>query len=68
MSFFNQLGKQPQQSMGKPNMAQLMQMLPDFKKDPITPLTNKGYKIPKGMTDGNQILSYLIQSGQLIKR
>ncbi len=42
-----------------------MQMLGQFKQDPIGALTQAGYKIPSGMNDPNQIVNHLMSSGQL---
>lgn len=44
-----------------------MQMLQQFKANPMQMLQRAGYQLPQGMvmTDPNQIINYLRQSGQV---
>ena len=59
MSFFNQLGGQPRQNMNP------MQMMSQFRQDPIGALTKAGYNIPQGLNNPQQIIQHLLQTGQI---
>ena len=59
MSFFNQLGKQPRQNVNP------MQMMSQFRQDPVGALTKAGYNIPNGMNNPQQIIQHLLQTGQV---
>lgn len=54
MSIFNQLGQQ--------NPMQMMQQL---RQDPVGMLQRAGLNVPAGMTDPQQIINHLMQSGQV---
>lgn len=47
---------------GKPNPMELMQQ---FRQNPIGALKQVGYDIPDGMNNPQQIVQHLMQSGQL---
>lgn len=51
MSLFDTLGQQP--------------MLQQLKANPAQILKQRGLSIPEGMTDPQQIINHLIQSGQI---
>lgn len=55
-SILQSLGK------GKPNP---MELMGQFRQNPIGILQQVGYQIPDGMTNPQQILNHLMQSGQL---
>ena len=59
MSFFNQLSKQPRQNVIP------MQMMSQFRQDPIGALTKAGYNIPQGLNNTQQIIQHLLQTGQI---
>lgn len=50
------------ESVGQPDMRQLIQQI---KANPGAMLQKKGFKIPQGMNDPNQIIQHLCQSGQV---
>ena len=52
------------QSLNKPRMNP-MQMMNQFLQNPIGILQQVGYQIPEGMSDPQQIVNHLMQSGQL---
>ena len=52
------------QSLNKPRMNP-MQMMNQFRQNPIGILQQVGYQIPEGMSDPQQIVNHLMQSGQL---
>lgn len=54
MSILNQLGQQ--------NPMQMMQQL---RQDPVGMLQRAGLNVPAGMTDPQQIINHLMQSGQV---
>lgn len=62
MSLFDALrGQMPQM-----NMQQAMQQaVQQIKSNPAATLKQAGYNVPEGMTDSQQIINYLLQSGQL---
>lgn len=57
MSLFDQLGKQQQM-----NPAQALQQI---KANPAQVLKGRGINIPAGMNNPQQIIQYLVQSGQM---
>ena len=59
MSIFQQLGQAPQQ-VGNP-----MQMLSQLRSNPVGMLKQAGYNIPDGMTNPQQIVNHLLNSGQV---
>ena len=62
MSLFDQLGqKQPVQT---PQNINPMQMLFQIRRNPVAVLKQLGLEIPNGMTDPEQMVKYIIQSGQ----
>lgn len=60
MGLFESLGGQ--QRMQPSNPAQAVEQL---KHDPCSTLKKAGYNIPGNMTNPNQIINYLLQSGQI---
>lgn len=52
MSLFNQLGNQPN-------------MMNQLRANPAAMLKQRGLNIPDGMTDPQQIINHLIQTGQI---
>lgn len=52
MSLFNQLGNQPN-------------MMNQLRANPAAILKQRGLNIPDGMTDPQQIINHLIQTGQI---
>lgn len=61
MSFFNQLGRQPQPQQG----FNPMQKLQELRQNPASVLSQAGYTIPEGMNNPQQIIGHLLQSGQV---
>lgn len=57
MGLFESLGNR---QSGTPNQA-----VESLKRNPYTTLKNAGYSIPNNMTNPNQIINYLLQSGQI---
>lgn len=57
MSIFDQLG---QQTPTNP-----MQMMQQLRANPMAMLQRAGLSIPTGMTDPQQMVNYLLQSGQV---
>lgn len=57
MGLFESLGNQ---QSGTPNQA-----VENLKRNPYTTLKKAGYNIPNNMTNPNQIINYLLQSGQI---
>ena len=43
----------------------IMQMLPQFKQNPMGVLRQAGMNVPANLNDPNAILNHLIQSGQV---
>ena len=61
MSLFDNLGgQQPAQQQINPQ-----QMMHDLKANPASFLQQMGLSIPSGMTDPQQIVQHIMQSGQL---
>lgn len=56
MSLFESLNQQPQNPM---------QMMSQLRSNPAAILRQKGLNIPDGMNDPQQIINYLLQSGQV---
>lgn len=52
----------PFQAVRQPDMRQAMQQI---KENPQSMLKQAGYNIPDDMKDGQQIINYLLQSGQV---
>lgn len=52
MSLFNQLGNQPN-------------MMNQLRANPAAMLKQRGLNIPDGMTDPQQIINHLLQTGQI---
>lgn len=57
MSIFDTLGQAPQ--------ANPMQALQQLQQNPAAMLRQKGLNIPDGMTNPQQIVQHLVQSGQV---
>lgn len=57
MGMFDQLGKGQQQNP--------MQMLSQLRSNPVGMLKQAGYNIPDGMTNPQQIINHLLNSGQV---
>ena len=60
MSLFDNLGKQNAQQSANPQ-----QMLQQLKSNPASILKQAGLNIPDDMNNPQQIINYLIQSGQV---
>ena len=58
MGVFENLGQKPQRSNP-------MQMLQQLRSNPVGVLKQAGYNIPDGMNNPQQMVSYLLQSGQV---
>ena len=58
MGVFDKLGQKPQQ-------LNPMQMLQQLRSNPMGMLKQAGYSIPDGMSNPQQMVNYLIQSGQV---
>lgn len=58
MSLFEQLG-------GKPQQVSPQQALGELKAHPMQALKGAGYTIPEGMTDPQQMINHLVNSGQI---
>ena len=50
---------------GQTQAPNLPQMLEQIRKNPSGVLSQVGYQIPGGMSNPNEILHYLLQSGQI---
>lgn len=59
MSLFESLNQQPQQPQNS------MQMVSQLRANPAAILRQRGLNIPDGMNDPQQIINYLLQSGQV---
>lgn len=64
MSLFNQLGRRqaPPQQRQAPNPMQMMQ---ELRANPASFLKKAGLDIPEGMSDPQQMVNHLMQSGQV---
>ena len=58
MGVFENLGQKPQR-------LNPMQMLRQLRSNPVGVLKQAGYNIPYGMNSPQQMVSYLLQSGQV---
>lgn len=58
MGVFDRLGQKPQQ-------LNPMQMLQQLRSNPVNILKQAGYNIPEGMNNPQQMVNYLVQSGQV---
>ena len=58
MGVFDNLGQSPQQ-------LNPMQMLQQLRSNPVGMLKQAGYNIPDGMNNPQQMVNYLLQSGQV---
>lgn len=58
MGVFDKLGQKPQQTNP-------MQVLQQLRSNPVGMLKQAGYNIPDGMSSPQQIVNYLLQSGQV---
>lgn len=47
------------------NPMNLMQMLQQFKANPMQMLMQRGMNVPQGISDPNAILNHLLQTGQI---
>lgn len=61
MSLFDSLGSKPQQ----PQPMNPMQKLQELKQNPANVMKQAGFNVPEDMHDPNQIIQYLLQSGQV---
>lgn len=60
MSLFDSLGKRTTQQPVSPQ-----QMLQQLRGDPVATLKKAGLNVPENMNNPNQIINYLLQSGQV---
>lgn len=58
MGVFDKLEQNPQQRNP-------MQMLQQLRSNPVNVLKQAGYNIPNGMNNPQQMVNYLLQSGQV---
>lgn len=58
MGVFDKLGQKPQPFNP-------MQMLQQLRSNPVSMLKQAGYSIPDGMNNPQQMVNYLLQSGQI---
>ena len=58
MGVFDNLGQKPQQ-------LNPVQMLQQLRSNPIGMLKQAGYSVPDGMNNPQQMVNYLLQSGQI---
>ena len=61
MGFFQNLGRQEQ----RPTARDPMQMMKDLKARPSGFMKEAGYNVPESMSDPQQIVNHLMQTGQL---
>ena len=52
-------------SMNQPRGGNPLEMLGQLKSNPAGFLSQKGFNVPEGMNDPNQIIQHLLQSGQI---
>lgn len=62
MGIFDQLGGGGRQRLPQMNP---MQMLGQLRQDPVGILRQAGFNIPAGMSSPQQMVNYLLQSGQV---
>ena len=68
MGLFDQLGGQqnsPQQMDPRQMQQQMQRDVDQIKANPGPFLKERGFNIPEGMTDAQQITRYLLQTGQI---
>lgn len=58
MGVFDSLGQKPKQ-------LNPMQVLQQLRSNPVSVLKQAGYNIPEGMNNPQQMVNYLLQSGQV---
>ena len=58
MGVFDKLGQKPQQ-------LNPMQVLQQLRSNPVSMLKQAGYNIPEGISNPQQMVNYLLQSGQV---
>ena len=46
-------------------MNNILSMLPQLQQNPLQMLTQRGFKIPNGMNDPQQIIKHLMNTGQV---
>lgn len=61
MGFYDQLGTPPANG----RQINPMQMLAQIRQNPAAALRQAGLNIPEGMTNPQQIINHLLQSGQV---
>ena len=59
MSLFDNLGGKNQQAVNP------MQMLSQLKQNPADFISKAGFTVPQGMSNPQQIINHLMQSGQI---
>lgn len=67
MSLFDSLGKRARTATQGPQMS-ITEMQQELHADPGEIMRRCGFNIPDGMNDPQQIVSYLIQSKQIMPR
>ncbi len=68
MGLFDQLGgkqNSPQQMDPRQMQQQMQRDVDQIKANPESFLKERGFDIPEGMTDAQQITRYLLQTGQI---
>ena len=65
MSFFNQLGRQ--QGFQQPQLQRMnpMQAMQQLRSDPAGFLRQAGLNVPAGISEPQQLINHLMQSGQV---
>ena len=47
------------------NIQDMMNLLQEFKQNPVNALARRNYSVPQGMTDPSQIMQHLLNTGQV---
>ena len=63
-SLFNQLQNSKSQTTNS-QMSNPMQLLQSLRQNPVEVLRQRGFSVPDGMTNPNQIIQHLMSSGQI---
>ena len=70
MGIFEKLGQMPQGQQGQQKQQQvtpemMRREIGSISRDPGAYLSQRGFRIPQGMTDAKEITQYLLQTGQV---
>lgn len=58
----------PMPTQARPNMAQLLQQLQSLQQNPLGFLQNLGLTVPQNMSNPNDIIQYLMNSGRFTQQ